>query len=72
MYPKENIKLFRQGKSPLISIERKFIIGKDKLIKESFDGNGNIYKSLKVDGMLDNMKNNNIKKIFVVGVDNNL
>ena len=72
MYPKENIKLFRQGKFPLISIERKFIIGKDKLIKESFDGNGNIYKSLKVDGMLDNMKNNNIKKIFVVGVDNNL
>lgn len=69
-YPKEKVKLFKQGKAPLISTEGKLLIGKDKLIKEASDGNGSIYKSLKVDGMLDDMKNNNIEWIFVGGVDN--
>ena len=69
-YPKEKVKLFKQGKAPLISIEGKLLIGKDKLIKEASDGNGSIYKSLKVDGMLDDMKNNNIEWVFVGGVDN--
>ena len=69
-YPKEMVKLFKQGKAPLISTEGKLLIGKDKLIKEASDGNGSIYKSLKVDGMLEDMKNNNIEWIFVGGVDN--
>ena len=69
-YPKENVKLFKQGKAPLISTEGKLLIGKDKLIKEASDGNGSIYKSLKVNGMLDDMKEKNIQWIFVGGVDN--
>lgn len=55
-YPKEKVKLFKQGKAPLITKEGKLLIGKDKLIKEASDGNGSIYKSLKVDGMLEDMK----------------
>ena len=69
-YPKDKVKLFKQGKAPLISTEGKLLIGKDKLIKEASDGNGSIYKSLKVDGMLDDMKKNNIQWVFVGGVDN--
>ena len=69
-YPKESVKLFKQGKAPLISTEGKLLIGKDKLIKEASDGNGSIYKSLKVNGMLDDMKEKNIQWIFVGGVDN--
>ena len=69
-YPKEKVKLFKQGKVPLITKEGKLLIGKDKLIKEASDGNGSIYKSLKVDGMLEDMKNNGIQWIFVGGVDN--
>ena len=69
-YPKEKVKLFKQGKAPLITKEGKLLIGKDKLIKEASDGNGSIYKSLKVDGMLEDMKNNGIQWIFVGGVDN--
>ena len=69
-YPKEKIKLFKQGKAPLISTEGKLLIGKDKLIKEASDGNGSIYKSLKVDGMLEDMKSNGIEWVFVGGVDN--
>lgn len=69
-YPHEKVKLFKQGKAPLISKEGKLLIGKDKLIKEASDGNGSIYKSLNVDGILDDMKNNNIEWVFVGGVDN--
>lgn len=69
-YPKEKVKLFKQGKAPLISKEGKLLIGKDKLIKEASDGNGSIYKSLKNGGILEDMKNNNVQWIFVGGVDN--
>ena len=69
-YPKDKVKLFKQGKAPLISIDGKLLIGKDKLIKEASDGNGSIYKSLKVDGMLDDMKANGVQWVFVGGVDN--
>ena len=69
-YPKEKVKLFKQGKAPLITREGKLLIGKDKLIKEASDGNGSIYKSLKVDGMLDDMKANGVQWVFVGGVDN--
>lgn len=69
-YPKEKVRLFKQGKVPLISTQGKLIIGKDKLIKEASDGNGSIYKSLEVDGVLEDMKKNNIKWVFVGGVDN--
>ena len=69
-YPQNKVKLFKQGKAPLISTEGKLLIGKDKLIKEASDGNGSIYKSLKVDGMLDDMKANGVQWVFVGGVDN--
>ena len=69
-YPQDKVKLFKQGKAPLISTEGKLLIGKDKLIKEASDGNGSIYKSLKVDGMLDDMKANGVQWVFVGGVDN--
>lgn len=69
-YPKENVKLFKQGKAPLISNKGKLLIGPNKLIKEASDGNGSIYTSLKNDGILSEMKAKNIKWVFVGGVDN--
>lgn len=69
-YPENLVKLFKQGKAPLISTDGKLLIGKDKLIKEASDGNGSIYASLKKDGILDEMKSQNIKWVFVGGVDN--
>ena len=69
-YPQESVKLFKQGKAPLISTEGKLLIGENKLIKEASDGNGSIYTSLKNDGILAEMKANNIKWVFVGGVDN--
>jgi len=69
-YNKENIKLFKQGKAPLISTKGQLLIGKDKLIKEASDGNGSIYQSLEKNGILEDMKQKNIKWVFVGGVDN--
>ena len=69
-YPKDSVKLFKQGKLPLISNEGKLLIGSNKLIKEASDGNGSIYSSLKNDGILNEMKAKNIKWVFVGGVDN--
>ena len=69
-YPKDSVKLFKQGKVPLISNKGKLLIGSNKLIKEASDGNGSIYASLKNDGILDEMKAKNIKWVFVGGVDN--
>lgn len=69
-YNKEKVKFFIQGKAPLISNEGKLLIGKNKLIKEASDGNGSIYKSLQKSGMINEMKRNNIKWVFVGGVDN--
>lgn len=69
-YPKDKVKLFKQGKALLISTSGKLLIGENKLIKEASDGNGSIYKSLENDGILKEMEKNNIKWVFVGGVDN--
>lgn len=69
-YDKQKVKLFKQGKAPLISTKGQLLIGKDKLIKEASDGNGSIYQSLEKNGILEDMKQNNVKWVFVGGVDN--
>ena len=69
-YPQEKVKFFEQGNLPLIDVNGNFIINKDGLIKEASDGNGSIYKSLKKDKILEDMEKNNIKWVFVGGVDN--
>lgn len=69
-YPKEKVKFFVQGNLPLIDTNGELIIDKNCLIKEASDGNGSIYQSMKKDGIIEDMKKNNIKWIFVGGVDN--
>ncbi len=69
-YPKEKVKFFVQGNLPLIDTNGELIIDKNCLIKEASDGNGSIYQSIKKDGIIEDMKRNNIKWIFVGGVDN--
>ena len=69
-YPKEKVKFFVQGNLPLINTNGELIIDENCLIKEASDGNGSIYQSAKKDGIIEDMKKNNIKWIFVGGVDN--
>lgn len=69
-YPENKVKLFVQGKLPLIDTNGQLILDKNKLIKEASDGNGSIYNSMKRNGIIEDMKNEGIKWIFVGGVDN--
>ena len=71
-YDEENVMLFTQGELPLVDTEGKLLIGKDMRIKEASDGNGGVFASLRATGMLANMKERNIKWIFIGGVDNAL
>lgn len=69
-YPKESIKFFKQGNLPLLFTNGELILDKDYSIKEAADGNGCIYKAMAKSGILDEMKNKNIKWVFIGSVDN--
>lgn len=69
-YDKNNVMLFKQGELPLIDTEGKMLIGKDLKIKEASDGNGGVFSSLRLTGMLADMKERGIEWVFIGGVDN--
>lgn len=69
-YPKQYVTLFKQGELPLVDKEGKLLISKEMKIKEASDGNGGVFSSLRTTGMLSDMKQKNIKWIFIGGVDN--
>ena len=69
-YDKQKVKFFMQGELPLLDTSGNLILDKDKKIKSAADGNGGIYKALKNDGILQDLKNKGIEWIFVSGIDN--
>ena len=69
-YPKSEVILFKQGELPLIDEDGRLLINKDMKIKEASDGNGGVFSSLRTTGMLSDMKERNIKWVFIGGVDN--
>ena len=71
-YPKDKIKFFKQGNLPLISEDGKLLVDENLHIKYAADGNGCIYKSMRLDGVLDDMKQKGIKWVFIGAVDNAL
>lgn len=71
-YPKENIKFFNQGNLPLVDEQGRLLIDENMNIKLAADGNGCIYKSMKREGILEDMRKNNVKWIFIGAVDNAL
>ena len=66
-YDKQKVKFFMQGELPLLDTSGNLILDKDKKIKSAADGNGGIYKALKNDGILEDLKNKGIEWIFVSG-----
>lgn len=69
-YPEKDIKFFKQGNLPLITVDGKLIINGKKQIKEAADGNGGIFTSMYTTGILEDMKKRNIKWIFIGSIDN--
>ena len=69
-YDKAKVKFFMQGELPLLNTEGKVILDKDKKIKEAADGNGGIYEAIVRNGILEDLKKQEIEWIFVSGIDN--
>lgn len=69
-YPKDFIKFFKQAEEPLINKQGKLLIGRDKLIKFASNGNGEIYKSMAKNGILEDMNIKGVKWIVITGIDN--
>lgn len=69
-YPKDFVKFFIQAEEPLVNKEGKLLIGEDKTIRFASNGNGEIYKSMKRTGIIEDMKNKKIEWLVVTGIDN--
>ena len=60
-YDKNYVTLFMQGELPLVSLDGKLLIGKNKLVKLASDGNGGTFASLRLSGALADMKERGIE-----------
>ncbi len=69
-YDKNKVKLFMQGELPLVDIKGKVILDNEKKIKEAADGNGGIYEAISKNGILNEMKQNQIDWVFISNIDN--
>lgn len=68
-YDKEKIQFFKQGELPLLTPEGKLILEENK-IKMASNGNGGVYRALKNEKIIDDMKSKGIKWVYIFGVDN--
>lgn len=69
-YPSDKVKFFTQGKLPLITVDGKLFLQEAYMIKEASNGNGNVFKSMKKAGIIDDLERNNIKWVSFGGIDN--
>ena len=67
---KNNIFFFSQNKLPLISFDGKILLSEPYKVHEVSNGNGDIFEALLKNGLIDNMKQKNIKWVFISGIDN--
>ena len=69
-YPKHAISFFVQGEMPILGKDGEFLLDKEGKILFASDGNGSIYRSMKQDGILQDMKEKNIEWVYICSVDN--
>lgn len=65
-----NIKVFKQGMLPCFTLDGKIILDQKHRISNAPDGNGGLYRALKVQGILDDMVERGISSVHVHSVDN--
>lgn len=69
-YPKNMVFFFKQGELPLIDITGNLILEETYKIKEASNGNGDVFHSMKQNGILKDIKQKQIEWVFFSGVDN--
>lgn len=68
-YNKEKIRFFAQGELPVLTEEGKLVIENNQ-IQTGSNGNGGVYRAMKEHHIIDEMRKQNIKWIYICGVDN--
>lgn len=69
-YPKECVKIFVQGKLPILDVNGKIVLkGKNEILFGP-NGNGDVFRALKENNLIEDMKENNIKYILFSTIDN--
>lgn len=66
----KNVKAFAQGMMPCFTLEGKIILSEKHKISKAPDGNGGLYRALKVQGILDDMVQRGIRSVHAHSVDN--
>lgn len=69
-YGKNNIIFFKQSNLPLIDLNGKLILSELYLINEASNGNGDVFKAMKNNNIISDMKSKNIELVFFSGIDN--
>ncbi|MFA6753359.1 MAG: UTP--glucose-1-phosphate uridylyltransferase, partial [Bacilli bacterium] len=69
-YPKDKVEFFTQDELPMIDTNGKIIMDSKFNIKMGANGSGGVFLALFKSGILDKMKKNNIKWIYIGGIDN--
>lgn len=69
-YPRKHVKFFKQNSTLIIDEQGKIVIGEDYLIKTSSNGNGEIFSSMKRQGIIKELKINGVEWLFIGSVDN--
>ncbi|KAI4500424.1 hypothetical protein M0802_004386 [Mischocyttarus mexicanus] len=65
-----NVKAFKQGMIPCFTLNGKIILDEKHKISRAPDGNGGLYKALKIQGVLNDMVERGIRSVHVHSVDN--
>ena len=69
-YDKEYVGFFEQGELPLITEDGQIMLDENYNIKKASDGNGSIFKSMYMKGVLDDMKEKGIEWVYIGSIDN--
>ena len=69
-YPKDRIRFFIQGKKPMLTPDGGLIVSDKKDLKLASDGHGGVFRILKKEKIVDEMKKEGIEWIYMGGVDN--
>ena len=71
-YNKDAIRFFEQSELPMLGEDGKILLTEEGLMKRGANGHGGVFSSMKVNGIIDDMKEKGIEWVFISGVDNML